>query len=117
MSRAVHVRVVAAVLMALLFAPMAAALAAPAAQPHGCCKSPVEKVAPQSPEQCCFISSNPGPVPVATAPARTPGSEQQVFVAMGLTTVSPERTTGYVAASEFAPSPPLGPNCSSILRI
>ncbi len=117
MLRQVHFRaVLAATLLVLLLAPMALALAAPAAHRHSCCKGPEGETATQAPEQCCFISGNPGPAPVAMAPART-ASHDRVFVVLNAVTVSKNTTSEYVEISELAPSPPLGPNCSSILRI
>ena len=117
MLRGLHSRAgLAAVLMALLLAPMAAALATPAVQQHGCCKSPVEQAAPQNPEQCCVISGNPGPAPTAIAPARAAGHDH-VLVAVSRAAVSNLQTTKTIAAAELTPSPPIGPNCSSILRI
>ena len=113
----VHFRaVLAAAVMVLLLAPMALALAAPAAQRHSCCKGPEGETATQAPEQCCFVSSNPGPAPVAMAPVRA-ASHNHGFVAVSRIVVSQDSTSQSVQASDFAPSPPAGPNCSSILRI
>ena len=118
MARWFHFRgVLAAVLMVLLLAPMAAAFAAAVPQQHSCCKDTDEKATPLNPEQCCYISNSPGPAPVASAPARTPAGEHQVLAAVSRITVASNKTSEYVAWSELAPSPPVGPNCSSILRI
>ncbi|HVP43704.1 MAG TPA: hypothetical protein VMS96_09730 [Terriglobales bacterium] len=117
MLRQSYVRVVlAAMLMVLLLAPMAAAFAAVAEQQHGCCKDAATQVAQRNPQQCCVMSSNPGPSPAAIAPPRAAGHER-VLVGASRVAVPRPQTSEYLPASELTPSPPIGPNCSSILRI
>ncbi len=106
----------AAALVLLLLAPMAAAFAAVAEQRHACCQDPAAPVAQENPEQCCVIRANPEPAPAAVAPPRAAGHDR-VFVAVSRVSVSIPQTTEYVPAAELTPSPPIGPNCSSILRI
>ncbi len=106
----------AAALVVLLLAPMATAFAAVAEQRHACCQDPARPVAQENPEQCCVIRANPGPAPASVAPPSAAGHDR-VLVAVSRASVSRPQTAEYLQASELTPSPPIGPNCSSILRI
>lgn len=103
-------------MLVLLLVPLGGAFAAATANQHSCCHQLAQRaMGPQ--KRCCYIGNGPSPLPTAMTPVRPASGDQPVAALVAqisfLDEISPEHTSPV----ETAPSPPVGPNCSSVLRI
>lgn len=118
MLRQIHLRrVLAAILMVLVLAPLAAAFAGPSADPHACCREDASvRMTPTQQEDCCYVSARPSPAPAAVAPVNRTVSDVALVSVTGAA-VEVDPPAEFVTMSETASSPPNPSICSSVLRI